>query len=156
VALGVAIAGMTRRAWRETAIFCLALVPFSVALGWHVIFSVLPQPPVTGPAASSFGWIRIWAYYTSYVGSWKLAVPSLSVFFAMLKNNAGAILRGPGDYFIDPLFAHKISAGPAIAVLVTAAVIAGVMRQMRNQHWKPIFIVLLVYAAVIPFWTFPD
>jgi hypothetical protein len=98
----------------------------------------------------------MWTYYTSYIGAWKLAVPNVKVFLAMLKNNAGAVLRGPGEYFIDPLFAHRVTGGVILAVLVTAAVIAGSIRQYRVQPWRSVYLVLLFYAPLILFWNFAD
>jgi hypothetical protein len=156
VAAGIMLTAMLRRAWRQSFIFCGSVLPFLATLAWHSVFPVLPISPVTGPAASSFGWIRIWTYYTSYLGAWKLAVPNAGIFFAMLKNNGGAVLRGPGEYFIDPLFAQHVNGGATLAIWVAAAVLASVVRQSQNQQWKPIYVVLPFYTVPILFWNFAD
>jgi hypothetical protein len=156
LAAGLVLSGILRRAWRQSFVFGASVSPFFVALAWQAIFPVSPLSPVVGAAASSFGWVRIWTYYTSYIGAWKLAVPSAGVFLAMLKNNAGAVIKGPGEYFLDPLFAHRFWWGPFLAVLVAAAVVASTIRQFRNQQWKSIQIVLPFYASLILVWNFAD
>ncbi len=156
VAVGIAVAGMTRRSWRQLFIFCGCVAPFLFFVACRAAFPHLPPAPVTGAAAESFGWTRTWAYYTTYPGAWKQGVPDLHAFMAMLGSNASFILRGPSDIFLSPLLMPNNAFGRALVAIVTVAAIAGIIRQALMQEWKPIALVLPFYVAVILLWNFQD
>lgn len=155
IAAGIAVSAVWRRTWRQLIVFCGCVGPCFAALAWRVIFPHAPTPPVSEPAASSFGWVRTWTYYTNYLGFWRLSVPSLQVLGAMLKNNALMLLRGPSDYFLDPLLVRDTLMGRALMTLVTAAILAGIVRQARRQEWKPIHFALPFYLGVLLLWNYP-
>jgi 4-amino-4-deoxy-L-arabinose transferase-like glycosyltransferase len=156
IAAGIVVAGLTRRSWRQVFIFCACVAPFFAIVAWRAIFPHLPEMPVSGAAASSLGWTRSWVYYTSYLGAWKQGIASGRVLWAMLRNNAGFILRGPSDIFLSPLLMPNNFSGRALVAIVAAASVAGIFRQARAQGWKPIAFVLPFYLTVILFWNFPD
>jgi hypothetical protein len=156
VAAGIVLAGLTRRTWRQLLVFSACLAPFFAALLWRAIFPHFPVPPVTGAAALSVGWARTWAYYTSYVAAWKMGIPDATAFWTMLRTNSGFILRGPSDIFLAPLLMPDNIFGRTLIVVVTVAVLAGIVRQARAGEWKPIHFVLPFYVAVILFLNFQD
>jgi hypothetical protein len=156
VAAGIVVAGLTRRSWRQIFVFCGCVAPFFATVSRRAIFPHLPKAPVTGAAASSLGWTRTWVYYTSYLGAWKLGVPSIHAFWAMLGNSAKAILSGPSDIVLSPLLMPDNLFGRALVAIVAVASIAGIIRQALAQEWKPIHFVLPFYLTVILFWNFQD
>ncbi|HLJ23814.1 MAG TPA: hypothetical protein VKT71_06870 [Candidatus Acidoferrales bacterium] len=156
VAVGIAVAGMSRRSWRQVFAFCACVAPFLLFAGWRAVFPHLPEMPVAGPAASSFGWTRTWVYYTSYLGAWKQGVPDWAAFMAMVENNANFILRGPSDIFLSPGLMPDNALGHALVAIVTVSALVGIIRQAKMQEWKPIAFVLPLYVMVILFWNFQD
>jgi 4-amino-4-deoxy-L-arabinose transferase-like glycosyltransferase len=156
VVAGILMAFLARRAWRQLFVFCGCLAPCVVGLAWRVIFPRLPARPVTEAAVTGLAWTRAWAYYTSYAEFWKMSVPNSHILWAMLKNNAGMLLRGPADYFLAPMLVRNTLTGRTLVVIVTAAALTGIVRQARRQYWQPIHFVLPFYSVVILFWNFPD
>ncbi len=156
VAVGIAVAGMSRRSWRQVFAFCGSVAPFLVFDAWRAIFPHVPEMPVAGSAASSFGWTHTWVYYTSYLGAWKQGVPDFAAFMKMVENNANFILRGPSDIFLSPRLMPDNPLGHALVAIVTVSALAGLLRQAKIQEWKPIAFVLPFYVAVILFWNFQD
>ena len=156
VAAGIAVAGISRRSWRQVLVFCACVAPFFAVVAWRAIFPHLPQNPVTGPAASNLVWTRTWIYYTSYLGAWKQGVPDAHAFRALLGSNASFILRGPSDIFLSPSLMPDNPFGRALVAIVAVASVAGIIRQAREQEWKPIAYVLPFYVTGILFWNFQD
>jgi hypothetical protein len=156
VAAGILMAAVVRRAWRQLLVFCGCVAPFLGGLVWRMVFRHAPTAPVTLVAAPSAGWTRAWVYYTDYAGFWRISVPNTHILWAMLKNNAGMLLRGPTDYFLEPTLTRNTLMGRVLITVVTAAVLAGMVRQVRRQEWQPIHCVLPFYAVVILFWNYPD
>jgi 4-amino-4-deoxy-L-arabinose transferase-like glycosyltransferase len=156
IAAGILMAAVVRRAWRQLFVLGGCVVPFLGGLAWPVIFPRVLAPPVTGAAASSLGWTRAWAYYTSYAAFWRISVPNTHILWVMLKNNAGMLFRGTADYFLEPTLVRNTLMGRALITIVTAAVLTGIVRQARRQGWQPIHCVLPFYSAVLLFWNFAD
>ena len=46
--------------------------------------------------------------------------------------------------------------GRALVVVVSAAIVGGIVRQARRNGWKPVHFVLPAYAAVVLFWNFSE
>ena len=111
---------------------------------------------MSGQAALTLGWVREWAYYTSYFEIWKVSVPSAHVFWAMLRNNFGLVVQAPADLFLAPLLVSDTMPGRTLVLLVTAVSVAGVVRQALVQGWKPIHYILPFYLALILLWNYPD
>ena len=156
-AAGILVAGMVRRAWWELLFFCGCAAPFCAALAWRIVFSTVVNPPAISKAgASSLGWTVTWAYYTSYLSVWKNAVPTRHIFWTMLGNNAlSVLLRGPANYFLFPGLVRDTTGGRVLVVLVTAAIVAGVVKEARHCGWRPIHYALPFYLATIVFWPYP-
>jgi hypothetical protein len=156
VAAGILAAAALRRAWRQSLIFVACVCPFFFALAWRVLFDRTRAPLATAALPSSLGWTQTWAYYTSYLDVWKLGVPDAHTLWAIILNNAGIILRAPSDNFLAPSLVRDTPAGHALIAVVSAIVVAGIVRQARGQAWKPIHYVLPCYLAVTLFWNYPD
>lgn len=154
IAIGIVAASISRRAWRQLAVFCACVGPFSLALLWRAVFPRLSPAPVSAAAASSLGWIQTWTYYTSYISAWKVAVPNISVFLAMLKYNAMSLLCTPAGYFAAP--SPKNMAGCVVTLIVTAAIFGGIVREARGRGYKPIHWILPFYAFLTLMWNYPS
>ncbi len=101
----------------------LSTAPFVGIAAWNAIFSKKPASPITGPAGASLGWRHAWTFYTDYAGIWKLGVPNLHIFWAMLQNNAGMILRQPADLLLGPTFVRD------------TMLVRSLIRQLRLRRW---------------------
>ena len=101
------------------------------------------------------GWKYTWTYYTSYLAAWRMGVPNAHIVWAMIQNNLVSMLAGPAHYFLDPMWVGDTPLGRALLVIVSAAIISGIVRQARQHGWKVIHFALPFYAAIILFWNYP-
>src|SRR5579864_7999769 len=155
ILLGILVTGIMRRSWRQLATFVLTAAPFVGIAAWNAIFSKKPASPITGPAGASLGWRHAWTFYTDYAGIWKVGVPNLHIFWAMLQNNAGMILRQPADLLLGPTFVRDTMLGRALVLTVAVAALAGIVRQGKQSGWKPIHFGLAFYAPIVLLWNYP-
>jgi|GEM_PF-795346 len=155
VVAGIFATAVYRRAYRQGLAFCLATTPFLAAALWFSGPHSWPRWESTGGATLAPGWRQTWAFYTSYAEYWKLTVPGPLAFLKMLGANLDALLQGPAIYFFLPLVKATPQLGIALAGVLAAGVLAGIIRQARKQEWKPIHFIFLFYAAVILFWNYP-
>ena len=157
VVAGILVTAIARRAWRPLFFFCGCVTPFFAVMVWRLIHTSKSQvSAVYGNVyASSLGWTRMWAYYTSYTQYWRLSVPSGSIFWAMLWNNMNQIVYGISDYFLSPLLVGDAPASRALSTIVTAAIVVGLVRQARRQEVKCAYYVLPFSIAVIALWNYP-
>jgi len=157
VAAGIFVAVMVRRAWRQLLIVCGCVAPFFAVVAWRVVFPTVVTPPAISKAgASSLGWTLTWAYYTSYLSVWKNAVPTRHIFWTVLGNNTlSVLLRGPANYFLFPGLVRDTSGGRVLVVLITAAIVAGFVKQASRHGWKPVHYALPFYLATIVLWPYP-
>ena len=153
VVAGILVTAIARRAWRQLWVFCGCMVPFCALIMWQQI--ALSRPRMAAFNGSSLGWTRMWAYYTSYVEFWRISVPEKSVFWAMLTNNITQIIFGASDYFLSPLIVGNTLASRALSAIVTAAIVAGIVRHAHREGWKCMHYVLPFYVAVIVLWNYP-
>ena len=156
IILGILITGIVRRSWRQLVTFGLSVTPFVGVAAWRAIFSKKPISPISGPTGQSLGWTHAWTFYTDYVGIWKIGVPDIHVFWAMLKNNAGMILREPADLFLGPSFVRDTMLGRVLILLAAVATLAGILRQAKKYGWKPVHFAALPCAVVFLLWSYPD
>jgi 4-amino-4-deoxy-L-arabinose transferase-like glycosyltransferase len=156
VALGVLLAALLARAWRKALIFCACVAPFFAALAWRAIFPHGQLQPVSGPAASSLGWIQEWTWYTNYLEVWKQGVPTFHIFLTMLRNNAGWLVIGPANYFLHPSAAPNEMTGWIVALAIAGGILAGALREMRRNRPRPIHFALFFFVLVSLVWNYPD
>jgi hypothetical protein len=155
VAVGILATAVHRRAYRQGLVFCLAMTPFLAAVLWFARPNLWPHGAHAGGAALASGWQQTWFFYTSYAEYWKLTVPGPVAFLKMLGVNLDALLKGPAVYFFVPVVRTSSPVGIVLSTLLTAGILAGVIRQARRQEWKPIHFILPFYAALILLWNYP-
>jgi hypothetical protein len=151
---GVLAAALCRRAYRQAAAVCLGSAPFVFASFWasHNSLAV----PHEGGTSTLPGWQQTYLYYTSYVKFWRLCVPRSSVLLQMLTINLVKLLQALSAYFLEPTLGIGNSLTYyAIGAIVSAGIVAGIVRQARIQEWKPIHFILVFYSAVILGWNYP-
>jgi hypothetical protein len=156
IAAGILAAALARRAWRQAAIFCAALIPFGGVILHGAMLSRPSLPTGHGTGLLGPGFATEWTYYTSYIGYWKLSVPNTHILWEMLKNNALVVLFSPSSYTLFALLTKPTTLNKALMFLVTAGVFAGIVRQAKAGGWKPIHFALPFFLAVILFWNYPD
>ena len=149
VVAGIVAAGLFRRAYRQAALVALLAAPFlAVALLWP---AASPMPA----GADSPGWRQTWLFYTSYGQFWKLSVPRLDVFLAMLGFNLRSFLEAPASACLFPPPGEGESyAGVLLCVTLSVAILAGVVRQARMKEWKPIHFIFPFYAPIVLTWNY--
>jgi hypothetical protein len=156
VAAGILAAAVARRAWRQAAIFCGTLIPFAGVVLWRWMFSAPRLPDIAAGSPYREGFLNVWAYYTSYQGFWKLSVPNAQILWAMLRSNILLVMHSPSEFFLDPWLSRGNIPSLALALLVTAAIFAGIVRLSRGGEWKTIHWVLPFYMALVLVWNFPN
>lgn len=153
VVAGILVTAMARRAWRQLLVFCGCMAPFFAWIVWQQ--TAVPKSRIAAFNGSNLGWTRMWAYYTSYAEFWRISVPNKSVFWAMLSSNVTQIVLGASDYFLSPLLVRNTLGSRALSAIVTAAIVAGLVRHAHREEWKCIHYVLPFYVAVIVLWNYP-
>jgi len=154
IGAGILLAALTRRSWRQLAIFCAAVFPFFAYLCWKTVFTALPISPASGLAATALGWTHTWTYYTSYINVWKQGVPTLRIFLAIVANNARLLLSAPAFYFIKFPGVGTTVQG-MIVLAVSGAAIAGLIREARDVGIRPVHFALPLYAVLVLLWSYP-
>ena len=156
VGAGIFVAGVVRRAWRQLFIFSGCVAPFLAVLARRFVFTTVVTPPaVSKVGASSLGWTLTWACYTSYLSLWKHDIPNPRIFWTMLGNNTKVLLGAPANYFLFPGLLRDTQGGRVLVVLITAAIVAGIVKNARRYGWKPAHYALPFYLATILFWPYP-
>jgi len=153
VAAGIVVVGAIRGARRQLAAYCATLAPFFIALAWNATFSMSAAAPGAG-VQSNRGWQLAWAYYTTYLGFWKMSVANSHIFWAMLKSNANSLLLLPASFFLNPLVGTNTIWGLALSLVVSVGIVRGIVRQTRRQEWKPIHWTLPFYLVSMLVWNY--
>src|SRR4029077_3576982 len=117
IVAGILVAGLARRSRRQLTMFSLSVAPFAGMAAWNAVFSTKPASPISGVAGASLGWDHAWTFYTDYAGMWKLSVPDANLFWLMLKNNAGMLLRQPADLLFGPTFVRDSMLGHILVMM---------------------------------------
>jgi len=161
VVAGIVAAALYRRAYRRAALFCLAAAPLVLLAFWR-------QHPSAAAAAlaqrgTAFpGWQQTLFYFTSYPKHWRLCVPNLRVFSAMLVTNFGGLLQSAPIYLISPtvetgksLTSLKPVLADVMGGAVSVVVVAGILRQAHHAEWKPIHFFMAFNTALMLVWNWP-
>jgi hypothetical protein len=159
VVAGIVVAGLFRRAFRQAAAVCLGAAPFLVAALWAGRKSLagsgegLPNPAPSLP----LGWQQTLLCYTSYPKWWKFCTPNVHVFLSTLRLNLGAFLVTPASYWLRPALDRAPGfAAMTLSVALMLVIVAGVVRQARNDEWKPLHFVFASYSAILLLWNYPS
>jgi hypothetical protein len=151
IPVGIAIALMLRKHWRQFAIFCFCSGAFLLPLAWH-----LYRGRAEKSAVESFGWTRTWTYYTSYLGFWRMNFPNSHAVSTIPKNNFATLVRTPSDYLLFPALVPSTFLGIALSAVLTAMILAGIVRQARKHGWKPVHLIVPFYTLIAIIWSFNE
>jgi 4-amino-4-deoxy-L-arabinose transferase-like glycosyltransferase len=158
VLAGIVAAGLYRRAFRQIAAVVAGAAPFMLPAVWVGLKSLVGQnrEALSGPATSLIGWQQTYAYYTSYPKMWKFCVPNARVFLSLLRGNVGAFLETPAYYWLHPTLKIGTSfVATALSSPLMLLALAGILRQARNDEWKPLHFVFTFYTAILLAWNYP-
>ena len=155
IVAGIVAAGLFRRSWRQLAVFCACVTPFLVTVAWRWILPATLVLPVSPTAASTPGWVHTWTYDTSYLSAWRIGVPDVRAFWVMLVNNLATLVSAPASFFLDPLMMNNTPGGVATTAVVSAIILAGIVRQACRYGFKVIHFVLPFYIGVTLLWNYP-
>lgn len=156
VAVGIFVTALFRREYRKAIVFCLAAAPFLAIALWPVLSGSFLNGQGNETNSLEPGWRQTWLYYTSYGGFWRGSVPSAAVFFKLLKINGLLFGIAPMRYVLAPLIEPTSLGGITVYTILTAVLIAGIVRQARKQEWKLILVVFLFYSLFLLAWPFPQ
>jgi hypothetical protein len=156
VVAGILIAALTKRAWGKMLAIAGCVSPFFAVIGWRNIFHTAMAAPAAVGSEASLGWVRAWAYYTSYLAMWKLSVPNFHIFWAMVGNNLGLVAQAPADLFLSPLMVDDTMAGRALVLVVSLLTFGGIIRQGASAGWRTFHYVLPFFVLMILFWNYSD
>ncbi len=155
IAAGIFIAGVTQRAWRQTAIWAAAVAPFFGWLAWRALSSVRVFPPTSGGAPKP-GYVQTWTYYTSYIGFRKLCMPSGHVVWEMFVSQLVFLLAHVPGLFIGSMFGGHIAPWFVATLAVLCVMIFGLVRQAKLGGLRPFHYSLVFYLAAILTWQYPE
>jgi len=155
IAAGIFVAGATRRAWRQTAIWSACVAPFFGRQMWHTLTAAQILPPAE-MAAGGPGFQQTWIFYTSYIGMRKLSMVSGHVVWQMLLNQFVYLLAHTPGLFIGSMFGQHILPWFIATLAVLCAITFGMVRQAKVGGWQPIHFALPFYLAVVLMWDYPE
>ena len=146
VAAGIAVSLLLRRDFRAAAVFSLAVLPFGLAGA---------ASKLTASAAAvgtSEGFQQTWLYYTDYAAFWRASVPDFETLTGMLYINLGSLLWAPAELCVGAAPAGQI--GKIGWAVITAAIVSGIIRQAREDRWRPIHFGLLFTLPAVLLWNY--
>ncbi len=147
VIVGIILAGAYRSSYRRVALFLLVVVPL---LSLHAWWSAGRQSQFADANTGEIAWRQTWAWYTNYVEYWKLSIPDLPTFGAMLSYNLRELLLSPSGFCLSlPLGGATSVAGTLFSITLTAGILSGLIRQARQGNWKTIHFVLPLYCGML-------
>ncbi len=155
IAAGIFIAGITRRAWRQTAIWSASVAPFFGWLAWRTLTSTRAIPPA-GMSAGGPGFQQTWTFYTSYIGMRKLSMVHAHVVWEMLLSQFVYLLAHVPGLFIGSMFGQHILPWFVATIAVLCTIIFGLVRQAKLGGWQPVHFALPFYLAAILLWDYPE
>ncbi len=154
--IGILFIALGRREFRRGLIILCSAAPFVAVAAWPALTSARALSRGIVPGSVDPIWNQTWLYYTSYAGNWSASVLTISMFFRMLKSTGILLLIAPARYLLGPTFEPWSPGGMAVYLPLTLVLIAGIVRLVRSQGWKPIHAVFLVYSAILLVWPYPQ
>ncbi len=155
IAAGIFVAGVTRRAWRQTIVWSATVAPFFAWLAWRTLSSarVLPR---AGASVAGPGYLQTWTYYTSYFGMRKLSMTNGHVIGEMLLSQFVYLLAHVPGFFIGSLFGQHIGLWFIGTFTVLCVIIFGLVQQAKFGGWQPIHYALPFYLVPVLLWDYPE
>lgn len=153
--MGVLLAGILRRAWRQACVCAASFSPFFVGLFWRSML-VVPPAPYGAFSAATPGWRQAWLYYTDYVAFRKMASPNLHVAGQLLVNQIFYLPSNIAGYFLFPFSEKRLLFWFATTLLIFSAVYVGWARQAKYSNWAPIHLGAVLYILSLMSWDYPS
>jgi hypothetical protein len=72
------------------------------------------------------------------------------------KNNFATLVRTPSDYLLFPALVPSTFLGIALSAVLTAMILAGIVRQARKHGWKPVHLIVPFYTLIAIIWSFNE
>lgn len=154
--IGILFIALIRRELRKGLIIFLAAAPLVAFVVWPALSGKHSLAPGSVPGPIDPAWNQTWLYYTSYLANWTASVPNVSMFFQMIKNTGLLLLMAPARYVLAPSMEAWSPGGMAVYIPLILVLIAGIVRLVRIQGWKPVHPVFLVYSAILLVWPYPQ
>lgn len=152
---GIFVAAMCRRAFRQGAVFSVTAGLVVATSAWRQWLNTRANPSGRAVFLSTPGWTQNLAYYTGYGAIWRVCVPNLHAFIALLKQTVPILILASGRYLVTPLEETPSTFQFALSLMLAAAMASGVIRQARKHGWKPIHFALPPYCVIILAWPYP-
>lgn len=156
VVIGLFLFALMRRESRRGLIFLLAAAPFVAWAAWPALAGVHNHLGTNSSSSIDPAWNQTRLYYTSYLANWTDSVLNAHVFFEMIKSTGLMLLVAPVQYLLAPLYQPWSPGGMAIYCSLLLIQIAGMVRIVRTQGWKPVYPVFIVYSAILLLWPYPQ
>ncbi len=155
VAAGIFISGVLRKSWRQPATFAAITAAFFAPAAWSILFPKSIPPPASLDAFGP-GWPETWFYYTNYFAFRKLDTTAAHAGWATLVNQFTYFVTQLPSYFLSPLFNRNIPLLFVATLVVFWMILAGIVRLIRTDGWKPLYAVLPFYFVMVLLWDYPD
>ncbi len=152
---GIFFAALYRRAYKEGCAFALAAGGLAAVSEWPRLVAASGHQSVVLAASLPPGWAQNLAYYRSYGAIWRVCVPNFTAFLRVLEFTAPFLLLAPGRYFVTPLGESGSRASLSLSLILTVAIVSGMIRQARSHGLKPIHFALPFYSAILVVWPYP-
>jgi hypothetical protein len=153
---GIFLLAVGRREYRRGLVFLSAAAPFVAYAAWPALTGIRTPPGAGVLDPSDPAWNQTWLYYTSYLANWKASVPNMGIFLQMIKSSGLLLLISPVQYLLGPIYEPWSPGGMAVYASLTMVLIAGIVRMIRTQGWRPIHPILLIYSAILLVWPYPQ
>lgn len=145
-ALGIGVWALLRRRYWLAA-------TAMIAGGLPILIRTHATPPIAVDALPGFA--QNWIYYTDYVGFWLASVPDFATLQAQVIFNFTELLKSPAIQVLH-LEAAGYASGTlqAIAIALSAGIVSGLARNVKERGLDPLMVAFPGYAAVLVLWNF--
>jgi hypothetical protein len=147
VAAGIAAAFLYQQSYRKALQFAVGVLPFMAVA---VALKVVSAAPVPGGITPGFR--QTWLYYTSYAGFWRLSVSDLDALLALLQANLVHLLSTPAALCLGPPPPGSLAL--ILWVTLTVGIGIGLVRQAREDCWRPVHFALAFHLPFVMLWNF--
>jgi hypothetical protein len=157
VAAGIYLAIALRAGWRKSTVFAAAVAPFFLGLYWRLISSSSRKPPFAfGDSPCSRSLQNTWLFFTDYLAFYRADSISSHLFWKYVATNIKFVVYQLGAYFIDLQHLRPTPLVIILLVLVCAAAIRGLLRQIQMEGWHPVHFALALYLLPVLIWDYPS
>lgn len=151
LALGMVVAAVMRRAWREAAgLGFVSGVVTSISTGWSRAHQLSPDVL----ADTGAGYRQTLLFYTDYLDFWRASVPDAGVLAAMILRNSAVGILEIGLMVYGELFRAW---GAPLTLLPMAFGVAILWFALRRtgHGYQPAHIAFVVFCGIAALWNYP-